>query len=201
VIPADCADIASRPGVVADAWSRIDPALIAHGTLPDQAAAEREPAQAAHALLLNFTSPVLLRTALAERFEAQGSGVIVAISSVAGAIVAAIAARRAVRYAPWFWRWVAPLAFPALSVLQKPRYGALMFLSTRRNDWRALEPVSARDWTVRWCGQGVYDRMCKPLFGLKLYQYADNISAYRIWTRIRRIGRSRRSLMQPATCR
>ena len=96
-------------------------------------------------------------------------------------------------------RWGDPLAllgFPGLSLLQKLRYGALMFLSTRRNDWRALEHVSARDWIVRWCGQDVYDRLWKPLFDLKFYEYADNISAYWIWTRIRRIGRSRRSLMQ-----
>ena len=36
----------------------------------------------------------------------------------------------------------------------------------------------------------------EPLFHHKFYEYQDNISAAWIWTRIRRIGRSRKSLMQ-----
>ena len=36
----------------------------------------------------------------------------------------------------------------------------------------------------------------KPLFLFKFYEYAENISAAWIWTRIRRIGRSRKSMMQ-----
>lgn len=96
-------------------------------------------------------------------------------------------------------RWGDPvslLRFPGLDLLSKLRYGALMFVSSRRERWDALETVSARDWIVRWCGQKVYDRLWKPLFDLKFYRFADNISAAWIWTRIKRLGRSRRSLMQ-----
>ena len=91
---------------------------------------------------------------------------------------------------------VSLLRFPGLDLLSKLRYGALMFWSTRRARWDALETTSAKDWITRWCGQRVYDRLWRPLFGLKFYQYADNISAAWIWTRIKRLGRSRRSLMQ-----
>ena len=35
-----------------------------------------------------------------------------------------------------------------------------------------------------------------PLFNLKFHEYADPISASWIWTRIRRVGRSRKSMMQ-----
>jgi protoporphyrinogen oxidase len=42
----------------------------------------------------------------------------------------------------------------------------------------------------------VFDRLWKPLFDLKFYEYADDISAAWVWTRIKRIGRSRRSLFQ-----
>jgi protoporphyrinogen oxidase len=80
--------------------------------------------------------------------------------------------------------------------MEKLRYGMLMFISTRRDRWDVLETTSARDWIERWCGRGVYDQLWRPLFDLKFYEYADNISAAWIWTRIRRIGRSRRSLMQ-----
>jgi protoporphyrinogen oxidase len=96
-------------------------------------------------------------------------------------------------------RWgdpVALLRFPHLSLVEKIRYGLLMFISTRRNAWDALEHVSAKDWIERWCGRSVYEKLWKPLFDLKFYEYADNVSASWIWTRIRRIGRSRRSLMR-----
>ena len=64
-----------------------------------------------------------------------------------------------------------------------------MFVATRRNEWESLEHVSARDWIERWCGPGVYRKFWRPLFDLKFYEYADNVSAAWIWTRIKRIGR------------
>ena len=96
-------------------------------------------------------------------------------------------------------RWGDPvslLRFPHLSFIEKLRYGILMFTSTRRNAWASLETTSAKDWIERWCGHRVYQTLWKPLFDLKFYEYADNVSASWIWTRIRRVGRSRRSLMQ-----
>jgi protoporphyrinogen oxidase len=66
----------------------------------------------------------------------------------------------------------------------------------RKNHWPAIENESAKTWIVRWCGEGVYRLLWEPLLDYKFYEYADNISALWIWTRIRRIGRSRRSMMQ-----
>jgi protoporphyrinogen oxidase len=97
------------------------------------------------------------------------------------------------------YRWGDPIAlmkFPKLSLIDKLRYGAMMFLSTKRNDWRNLEAISAKDWITSWCGRKVYEQMWSPLFKLKFYEYADNISAAWIWTRIKRIGTSRRSMLQ-----
>jgi protoporphyrinogen oxidase len=91
---------------------------------------------------------------------------------------------------------VSLLRFPKLSLIQKLRYGAMMFFSTKRRGWRSLETVSAKDWITRWCGAAVYERLWAPLFRLKFFQYADNISAAWIWTRIKRLGTSRRSMMQ-----
>lgn len=96
-------------------------------------------------------------------------------------------------------RWGDPkalLSFPHLSPLQKLRYGLFAWVCVRRNSWPAIEHESAKQWIVRWCGPAVYKRLWQPLFDYKFYEYADNISASWIWTRIRRIGRSRRSLMQ-----
>jgi protoporphyrinogen oxidase len=97
------------------------------------------------------------------------------------------------------YRWgdpVALLKFPKLSLIDKLRYGAMMFFSTKRRDWRRLENISATDWITSWCGREVYDRLWRPLLDLKFYEYADNISAAWIWTRIKRVGTSRRSMMQ-----
>jgi protoporphyrinogen oxidase len=88
------------------------------------------------------------------------------------------------------------LRYPSLTLLEKMRYGLFALVCVRRNSWPAIEHESAKDWIMRWCGKSVYDRFWKPLFDHKFYEYADNISASWIWTRIRRIGRSRKSMLE-----
>ena len=99
------------------------------------------------------------------------------------------------RLLPW-GNPVALLRFADISLLSRLRYGLFAFISVRRDRWDAIETESARSWITRWCGEEVYDVLWKPLFALKFYQYAENVSAAWIWTRIQRIGRSRRSIMQ-----
>jgi protoporphyrinogen oxidase len=91
---------------------------------------------------------------------------------------------------------IALLTFPELSLIQKLRYGAMMFLSSRRKSAGDLEHISAKEWITGWCGADVYKRFWEPLFHFKFYELADNISAAWIWTRIKRVGTSRRSLFQ-----
>jgi protoporphyrinogen oxidase len=88
------------------------------------------------------------------------------------------------------------LRYPHLLLAEKLRYGLLMFIATRRDAWPALEHTSARRWIERWCGCRVYDALWRPLFDLKFHEYAEDISAAWVWTRIRRVGRSRSSLLQ-----
>jgi protoporphyrinogen oxidase len=91
---------------------------------------------------------------------------------------------------------VALLTFSEISLWARLRYAWFAFVSVRRERWDAIETESARSWITRWCGGEVYDRLWKPLFELKFYQYSGNVSAAWIWTRIKRIGRSRASMMQ-----
>jgi len=91
---------------------------------------------------------------------------------------------------------VSLLKFPAISFVSRIRYGLFALVCTRRTRWDAIETESARSWITRWCGHEVYDRLWKPLFDLKFHRYAENVSAAWIWTRIRRIGRSRRSMFK-----
>lgn len=62
----------------------IDIALIAHGTLPDQAACEQSVETALGEIQTNGISTIALLTRLANLMEGQRSGVIATISSVAG---------------------------------------------------------------------------------------------------------------------
>lgn len=63
---------------------RVDVVLIAHGTLPDQAACEKDVDLALREFSSNGLSVIALLILLANRMEAQGSGTIAVISSVAG---------------------------------------------------------------------------------------------------------------------
>lgn len=86
---------------------------------------------------------------------------------------------------------IALLRFQGLSLSAKIRYGLHAFLSTRRTDWRPLDGLEATGWIKRWVGDEAYDVLWRRLFEYKFYDYSSNLSAAWIWSRIRRIGRSR----------
>jgi protoporphyrinogen oxidase len=89
---------------------------------------------------------------------------------------------------------VALLKFKGLGLMAKFRYGLHAFLSTKRKDWRPLDNVEAIGWIRRWVGAEAYEVLWRKLFDYKFYNYADGLSAAWIWSRIRRIGRSRYNL-------
>jgi protoporphyrinogen oxidase len=91
---------------------------------------------------------------------------------------------------------VALLTYPEISLWSRLRYALFAFISVKRERWDAIETESARSWITRWCGEEVYNKLWRPLFDLKFYQYSGNVSAAWIWTRVKRIGRSRASIMQ-----
>ncbi|TCT20210.1 SDR family oxidoreductase [Thiobaca trueperi] len=68
----------------AEALDGLDTVLFAYGTLPDQSACEASFEQTRAAIEINLLSVISLLTILANRFESQGRGCIVVISSVAG---------------------------------------------------------------------------------------------------------------------
>lgn len=104
----------------------------------------------------------------------------------------------------YFWRggvhpWGNPLAllrFPGLGLVAKFRYGLHAFLSTKRDDWRPLDGVEATGWIRRWVGEEAWEVLWRRLFDYKFYDYAHGLSAAWIWSRIRRIGRSRYSIFR-----
>ncbi len=83
----DLDDTAAQPEMLAIAVERlgkIDLALIAHGVLGDQQAAEADFEIAAAILHTNFISTVSLLTWLGNYFQAQHGGTLAVVSSVAG---------------------------------------------------------------------------------------------------------------------
>jgi len=72
--------------VLAEAWSGgdVDLALVAFGVLGDQERAWRDHQAAVELAQVNFVGAVSVGSVLAQRMQAQGHGVIVALSSVAG---------------------------------------------------------------------------------------------------------------------
>lgn len=83
----DVNDIAAHAAVLDDAWARlgdIDVVLVAHGTLPDQAACEASVETALAEFATNGTSTIALLTLVANRMQLAKRGSIAVISSVAG---------------------------------------------------------------------------------------------------------------------
>jgi len=91
---------------------------------------------------------------------------------------------------------VALLKFPGLGLVAKLRYGIHAFLATKRNDWRPLDSLEATAWIKRWVGDEAFEVLWRKLFEYKFYDYSYGLSAAWIWSRIRRVGRSRYDLFR-----
>lgn len=86
-VACDLNNLEQHPSLINRLWAEfdgIDTAVIAHGLLGNQKADEQDASTATLVLATNFLSPASLLGLLAVRFEAQRSGTIAAISSVAG---------------------------------------------------------------------------------------------------------------------
>jgi short-subunit dehydrogenase len=82
----DADDVAGHAEVLAEAWrmAPVTVAVVAFGVLGDQARAERDAAHAVAVVHTDYVAQVSVLTHLAGLMRAQGTGAIVAFSSVAG---------------------------------------------------------------------------------------------------------------------
>ena len=86
-LPFDAVDTASHDAFVDDVFNRVgdvDLVLVAFGVLGDQAVAEREGRVAAEIATVNFLGAVSVGIPIAVKLRAQGHGLLVALSTVAG---------------------------------------------------------------------------------------------------------------------
>ncbi len=88
------------------------------------------------------------------------------------------------------------LTFPHLDLISKFRYGLMAFLATKRTDWSHLDEITAEKWLRDWCGPRAWNILWEKLFTLKFFEYSGKVSAAWMWTRLKRVGTSRRSIFQ-----
>jgi protoporphyrinogen oxidase len=96
-------------------------------------------------------------------------------------------------------KWGDPISllmYPHLTLIEKFRTGLQMFLTTKSGNFDRIEHLTSRQWIERGSGRSVYDKLWKRLQELKFYEFADEVSASWIATRIKRIGNSRKSIFQ-----
>lgn len=83
----EASDFTAHAAALDAAWSAFggfDVILIAHGTLPDQSRCDADADYALHEFAVNGTSTIALATRIVQKLNAQGSGTLALISSVAG---------------------------------------------------------------------------------------------------------------------
>lgn len=86
------------------------------------------------------------------------------------------------------------LAFPHLGMLDKLRYALHVMHTKGIRDWSVLDKENATSWIRKWIGDKAFDVLWKNAFHLKFFEYANQLSASWIGTRIKRIALSRRDI-------
>lgn len=97
------------------------------------------------------------------------------------------------------YRWGGPfelLAFPKANIAEKARYGFHVFLASKRNNWKKLDNTTAIDWITGWEGETGYNKFWDSLFHLKFYELKGTIAAPWLWSRLRRVAKSRKNIFQ-----
>lgn len=93
--------------------------------------------------------------------------------------------------------WGNPLAllkFPGLGLLSKLRFGLQVFLSIKRNKWDKLDRLTAVEWIKCFVGEKAYQVLWDSLLRLKFHNFREELSAAWVWSRLRRVGVSRKNM-------
>jgi protoporphyrinogen oxidase len=78
------------------------------------------------------------------------------------------------------------LRFPGIPFLDRVRFGmAVAYLKYVTSDWRALEQVTAVEWTRRWIGSSAYEVILRPLLEGKFGPYTPEVNMAWLWARFR----------------
>lgn len=102
--------------------------------------------------------------------------------------------RTGMYYANSIYRLSRPLdllRFAPLPLLDRLRLGVMALRAGRVDDWRALEHLTAKEWLISLGGRRVYEVVWRPLLEGKFGEYADQVGATWMWTKLHLRGGSR----------
>ncbi|MEU6271945.1 NAD(P)/FAD-dependent oxidoreductase [Streptomyces populi] len=102
--------------------------------------------------------------------------------------------RTGVYYANSVYRLSSPwdvLRFAPLPLPDRVRLGWSAVRARQVKHWRDLEELTAREWLLALSGPQVYDRVWRPLLEAKFGQYASEVGATWMWTKLHLRGGSR----------
>jgi protoporphyrinogen oxidase len=83
------------------------------------------------------------------------------------------------------------LTFPGLTAVDRMRLVAFIARCQVGTSYEKLEEVPIEDWLVRFCGRRTWEVLWRPLLDSKFDGRYDDIPATYLWSRSRRMGRSR----------
>ncbi|GMO27273.1 MAG: hypothetical protein Ta2B_07940 [Termitinemataceae bacterium] len=76
------------------------------------------------------------------------------------------------------WGPVELLKFPLANILEKVRYGAHVFWTSKIKNWKKIDNISAIDWIEKWEGKTAYQKFWASLFDLKFYDKKNLVGVY-----------------------
>lgn len=83
------------------------------------------------------------------------------------------------------------LTFTALSFANRLRLGYMTLAARRVRNWQELEPLTAKEWLLKLCGEQVYRVVWEPLLIGKFGEFAEEVSAVWLWNKLKLRGGSR----------
>ena len=88
------------------------------------------------------------------------------------------------------------LNFPKVPFISRIRYLLFTLRCLTIKKWNHLDKITAKKWLKKWLGSLGYEIFWSKLFHYKFFNYSEEISAAWIWSRINRLGKSRRFLKE-----
>lgn len=85
------------------------------------------------------------------------------------------------------------LRFRPLKLHERIRLGVGSQICSFHRDWRRLDGVPVRDYLVRYCGRGAYEKFWTHLLRCKYDGSFDELPATAVWARIRRMSGEKRA--------
>lgn len=83
------------------------------------------------------------------------------------------------------------MTYPPLSFFQRFRLGLQIVYSLFESDWRKMDKIPVEDWLIKVSGREVYKKIWKPLLRAKFDTMTDSVPATYIWSRLRRMMKTR----------